>query len=105
MDKRLIGRCRAFCGICEWRDRTHCPGCQANQGKMFWGQCAVATCSGAKGYQHCGFCPELPCQVLQHAFNNPEHGDSGERLANLKNWAQGGDTYLKLTRKTSASNK
>ncbi|KLU61549.1 hypothetical protein CEB3_c22290 [Peptococcaceae bacterium CEB3] len=59
----------------------------------------MAKCSIAKGYIHCGFCGELPCASLQSAFDNPEHGDNGERLANLKAWANGGETYLELTGK------
>jgi len=99
MDKQLIGRCGAYCGVCDWKDRIHCSGCQECRGKPFWGTCAVAVCSISKGYVHCGECPHLPCSNLQEAFDNPEHGDNGERLANLKNWAQGKDTYLRLTRK------
>jgi len=34
--------------------------------------------------------------MLQEAFDNPEHGDKGERLANLKAWARGEDSYVKL---------
>ncbi len=98
MEKQLIGICGAYCEACEWREPTNCAGCQTNQGKMFWGQCAVATCSVQKGFLHCGFCPELPCQTLKEAFSHPEHGDNGERLANLQNWARGGETFLKLTK-------
>jgi hypothetical protein len=101
MDKQMIGMCGAYCGVCEWKEPTNCPGCQANHGKMFWGQCAISTCSIKKGYLHCGLCPELPCQMLQGAFNHPQHGDNGERLANLKSWAEGKDTFLKLTRRVS----
>jgi hypothetical protein len=34
--------------------------------------------------------------MLQEAFDQPEHGDNGERLANLKTWARGEDSYIKL---------
>ena len=50
-----------------------------------------------KRYLHCGFCPDLPCMELQQAFDHPEHGDHGERLANLKNWAKGDETILRPT--------
>lgn len=66
-------------------------------GDMFWGTCKVAKCSISKGYEHCGFCKELPCEMLQSAFNDAEHGDNGERLTNLTNWARGIDVYLELT--------
>jgi hypothetical protein len=96
MDRRQIGMCGAYCGICDWKKRTGCPGCQACHGDMFWGQCRVAKCCGAKGLLHCGLCPEVPCPELQLAFDDPEHGDHGERLANLRNWAEGVDTVITL---------
>ena len=63
---------------------------------MLFRSCAVAKCAIAKGVEHCGLCPEAPCEKLQAAFDNPEHGDKGERLANLKGWAAGKDTYTKV---------
>lgn len=99
MDKTLISMCGTYCGECEWKEKTNCPGCQKSQSNMFWGQCQVAKCAIEKGHNHCGHCLELPCQPLQEAFDNPEHGDNGERLANLKSWAAGNDTYLSLTKK------
>jgi hypothetical protein len=98
MDPTLIGMCGAYCGVCEWKEPSHCPGCQANRGKMFWGQCSMAACCSGKGLRHCGLCPDLPCQILRDGFSNPEHGDNGERLANLKSWARGDDACLKLTK-------
>jgi hypothetical protein len=96
MDSQMMGMCGAYCGACDWREKTNCPGCQAARGNMFWGTCAVATCAIEQGFPHCGLCPELPCATLQEYFNNPEHGDRGERLANLKGWARGEKTYLEL---------
>jgi hypothetical protein len=63
---------------------------------MFYGECAVAKCAVSKSLEHCGLCPELPCTTLQAAFDHPEHGDKGERLTNLRVWADGGDTYTKV---------
>lgn len=96
MDKKMIGMCGTYCGACEWKEKTNCLGCQACQGKPFWGECSIAKCSINNEYNHCGHCPSLPCDKLQNAFNNEEHGDNGERLINLKNWASGKETYLKL---------
>ena len=96
MDRQMIAMCGAYCGDCEWKSKTNCPGCQAARGNMFWGECTVAKCCVSKGFSHCGECPDLPCADLQAAFDHPEHGDRGERLANLKAWASGQDTYLKL---------
>ena len=96
MDRELIARCGAYCGDCEWREKMNCLGCQMTNGTMFWGECSVAKCSIEKGIEHCGLCSSLPCDTLQEAFDQPEHGDNGERLANLKTWARGGDSYIKL---------
>lgn len=92
----MIGMCGAYCGICEWREKTNCPGCQACQSTVFWGKCSIAECSINKGYTHCGYCADLPCDKLQDIFDDKEHGDNGERLINLKNWVNGKDNYLKL---------
>ncbi len=96
MDKEQIGMCGAYCGICEWKEKTNCLGCQKCKGEMFYGECSVAKCCYDKEYLHCGFCPDLPCTALQQAFDHPEHGDNGERLANLRNWAKGDETILRL---------
>ncbi|MFC2038347.1 hypothetical protein ACFLUG_01055, partial [Chloroflexota bacterium] len=55
-----------------------------------------ATCCSEKGLLHCGLCPDLPCGKLQAAFDEPNHGDNGERLANLKAWAQGSDIIIEI---------
>ncbi|MDT8717156.1 DUF3795 domain-containing protein [Clostridium sp. 19966] len=96
MDKNMMAMCGTYCGVCEWREKTNCKGCQASKGDMFWGKCQVAKCCIEKGYEHCGFCDKLPCDKLQQAFDSPEHGDNGERLINLKNWARGKQEYLKI---------
>lgn len=96
MDRKLIAMCGVYCGECNWSEKTNCLGCQINKGDMFWGECSVAKCCVDKGLEHCGLCSGFPCKVLQEAFDNPEHGDNGERLANLKSWAAGKDSYIKL---------
>ena len=99
MDMQLVGMCGAYCSTCEWKTKTNCPGCLAAKGKMFWGICDVAKCTIEKGFQHCGFCPDVPCATLQQYFDNPDHGDNGERLDNLKEWARGQLVYKELTKK------
>jgi hypothetical protein len=96
MDKRMIAMCGAYCGTCAWKSKTNCAGCLASKRKMFWGECAVAKCCLAKGLEHCGLCAELPCSTLQSFFDHPEHGDRGERLANLKAWAAGKEAVIEL---------
>ena len=96
LDKQMIGRCGTYCGICEWKDKTNCFGCQECHGKPFWGECSVAKCSIDKDFHHCGNCMSVPREKLQAAYNTPGHEDNGERLINLKNWAKGKEEYLKL---------
>ena len=49
-----------------------------------------------KGLEHCGECPDMPCQKLRELFDDPEHGDSGARLRNLNNWKAGNYVYERL---------
>lgn len=101
MDKQMLGTCGAYCGDCDWREVMECQGCQGSNGTLFWGECSVAKCSIDKGLTHCGHCQVMPCESLQASFDNMEHGDNGERLANLKSWAEGKETYLSLTKLNS----
>lgn len=96
MDKNLIAYCGAYCGACEWREKTGCRGCKANAGTMFWGECDKAKCCIGKGIPHCGECAELPCANLKELFEDPVHGDRGARLNNLRNWKNGLDIYEEL---------
>ena len=42
-----------------------------------------------------GFAQAEPSAILEY-FDNPEHGDNGERFANLKAWAKGEDTFIEI---------
>jgi len=96
MDKQMMAFCGTFCGECEWKDKVNCKGCKNCHSEMFWGQCDKAKCCIEKGYEHCGQCPEMPCKKLLDLFNDPEHGDKGTRMNNLRNWANGKYEYEKL---------
>ena len=96
MDNRMKAYCGTYCGVCTFKEAVHCPGCQACAGRPFWGECSMALCCIDKGLEHCGHCGELPCETLEAAFHNGEHGDDGARLRNLKNWRDGKDVFEKL---------
>ena len=96
MDRKMIAFCGAYCGACEWKDKMGCKGCRESKGNLFWGTCDKAECCVGKGLEHCGYCPDMPCQKLLELFGDPEHGDKGARLRNLKNWADGEYHYEKL---------
>jgi hypothetical protein len=98
LDDDLIGMCGAYCGACAWRERSDCPGCQSAASAVFWGECRIAACAMGRGPTHCGLCPDVPCAMLRGAFADPEHGDRGERVGNLRAWAKGERTYLELRR-------
>ena len=96
MNKSMMAFCGAYCGVCEWKDKMNCAGCQSCHGDMFYGQCGLAKCCMERGLPHCGACLDVPCQSLLDLFADPEHGDGGARLRNLQNWANGIFTYEKL---------
>ena len=96
MDRKMIAFCGSYCGICEWKAKIDCKGCRASEGNMFWGECDKAKCCIAKGFEHCGQCAEMPCDKLKDLFSDPEHGDGGARLRNLRNWNNGNYVFEKL---------
>lgn len=61
------------------------------KGHPFYGECRVAACCQNKGYDHCGQCADMPCQVLyEFSYLDKEHGDNppGARIEILKKWAK-----------------
>ena len=96
MDMSQVSMCGDYCAECVWKEKTGCSGCQVAKGDMFYGTCQVAKCCSEKGLLHCGLCPNVPCGVLQQAFDHPEHGDRGERLTNLRAWARGEKVFVKI---------
>jgi len=65
MADQFISRCGCDCSACEHTTKDGCPGCLAAKGKMFWGECALATCCIAREHDHCGQCQEFPCAALK----------------------------------------
>lgn len=96
MKAEMMAYCGTYCETCDWKEKMNCKGCKAHAGEVFWGSCKIAVCSIEKGLNHCGECPDLPCEKLESAFNDPEHGDKGERITNLRMWAKGEPSMLKV---------
>ena len=90
MADSFMARCGIDCETCEYRVQTSCPGCQAAEGKLFWGECDVARCCIGKSLAHCGQCKDLPCKTLNEYAYDPEHGDSGKRISTLREWNEKG---------------
>lgn len=78
----------AYCGIdckkCECASKFNCPGCQACNGKMFWGECPIALCVIEKQIKHCGECSEFPCDLLNGFAYDEDQGDNGKRIRNIE---------------------
>lgn len=81
-------RCGLSCADCTYREQTGCGGCVATMGNPFHGACGLAACCQGKGHAHCGACEAFPCELLIAFTNDPEHGDNGARVENLRNWVQ-----------------
>ena len=79
-----LAYCGLDCGKCPSRAEAGCPGCQGAAGKMYWGECQVATCCIEKGVAHCGECDEFPCDVLNEFAYSKDHGDNGRRIERLR---------------------
>lgn len=99
MDANLMSYCGTYCGACEWKEKMNCQGCKKHAGEVFWGTCKIASCAISKNLSHCGECEQLPCEKLTAAHNTEGHSDNGERLTNLKKWAKGESSKLKVTQK------
>jgi len=89
-------RCGLLCDGCSYRQSHGCTGCIALNGlnglngNPFWGECPVAKCCQGKRYDHCGECPDIPCENLRDfSCGNSEHSDkpAGARIAVCRAWA------------------
>lgn len=83
----IESRCGLSCGQCSYRETMSCPGC-VNVVNPFWGECRVKNCCEEKKADHCGACPELPCDALKEFSYDPEHGDHGARIERCGKWAK-----------------
>jgi general stress protein 26 len=87
---KVQSRCGLLCDGCDYRTSQGCAGCIALMGKPFWGECPVAACCQGKGYQHCGECADMPCDILRDfSCGDGEHCDKpqGARIEVCKLWA------------------
>lgn len=68
-DTSLATACGLYCGDCEYLGYKCQGGCAKVQGKPFWVPlfdvevCPIYDCCvNQKKLEHCGLCPEFPCQ-------------------------------------------
>ena len=84
-----VSYCGLLCSTCDFVQSNGCKGCIATMGHPFYGECKIAGCAIAKGYQHCGQCPDMPCADLhEYSCGDGEHCDrpKGARLEILEMW-------------------
>lgn len=103
MPSELIAYCGLYCGACSFRlaaqenDRKHiekmpsyydnlknnpleyCPGCRL-ENKC--GECKIRDCAIGNNLDHCGKCPDFPCDKITK-FNNDGKPHHSESLSNL----------------------
>lgn len=99
MASELIAFCGLYCGACSFKmaymenDRKHidympsiydkfkndpleyCPGCRL-ENKC--GECKIRDCAIEHKYDHCGECPDFPCEKITGFINDgkPHHSEA-----------------------------
>ncbi len=81
-------RCGKDCTRCEMKIEDLCAGCFELEEGNWAGDCEIKICCEGKELEHCGNCPTFPCDMLRNTAFDPDEGDDGERLVNLKRWAE-----------------
>lgn len=75
-ERKLIGACGLFCGLCprfQSRSKSRCEGCLSGRMGTY---CGVYHCVTKRGYLTCAECPEYPCTRLKRALKLDEELDS-----------------------------
>lgn len=88
-------RCGLLCSECKYREQMGSKGC-VNIDKPFWGDaCPLKSCCEGKKQEHCGNCPEFPCEVLNQFAYAKEEGDDGKRIEQCRQWCFNGNGEYK----------
>ena len=66
--RRLAAVCGLYCGTCEAFEEEEartCRGCAYQLGLAVGDECRVFQCCVVeRGLEHCGLCPDFPCQLF-----------------------------------------
>ncbi len=81
-------RCGLDCDACVNREECGCSGCLDLAEGDWAGDCDIKKCCEDKLLEHCGLCPDFPCDLLRNTAFDTEEGDDGERLITLKRWSE-----------------
>ena len=79
-------RCGVCCNSCERKEEGHCTGCTEMKQPFWGGECGVKSCCEAKGLDHCGVCPDFPCEMLS-TMGVEEGFDPKPKIAQCRIWA------------------
>jgi hypothetical protein len=90
----MISVCGVNCEGCPHLNNG-CIGCDVLEGKVYWTQyidtdvCPLYKCVKEKGYQNCGDCSQIPCELWfslkDPSWSEEEHQKSiQDRLSVLK---------------------
>ncbi len=78
-------RCGVECNSCEKKEQGICQGCLVID-KPCWGKCEVKACCEGRELEHCGKCPEFPCEML--STMGVKYGfDPKPKLDRCRKWA------------------
>lgn len=75
MNQEIFSPCGINCNSCPWYKgemEPKCPGCQAVQGKPFWGTCQTYSCTESHQVEHCGKCEDFPCREFMTRYDPRE---------------------------------
>lgn len=79
-------RCGVCCNSCGRREQVGCRGCLRMERPFWSGTCGVKSCCEGRALNHCGECPEFPCEML--STMGVEQGfDPAPKLAQCRRWA------------------
>ena len=80
-------RCGVCCEQCTRKEDVGCTGC-LNMEKPFWGgDCPVKSCCEGKELNHCGECPDFPCENLA-TMGIDEGFDPKPKIDQCRKWAE-----------------
>jgi hypothetical protein len=79
-------RCGVRCSVCERKEKVACKGCTCMEHPFWGGECLVKTCCEKRDFDHCGLCPDFPCDMLSN-MGKEEGFDSSEKIKQCKIWA------------------
>lgn len=79
-------RCGVCCNSCQRKEQVHCKGCTEMKQPFWGGDCGVKSCCEGRGFDHCGVCPDFPCEVLS-TMGVEEGFDPAPKIEQCRIWA------------------